>query len=178
MSIHYSSSQRRHQNYTPYGAGPPPPPRPVSGYGGGYADPAYGGGGPAYGAGGYGGGYGAPPVGPPGLPAGADPQLWQWFNAVDADHSGAISVKELQSALVNGLSLLIRHLSLFFQLIPMLQGIGQVRFDLVHCRVAVLSQFLLLKIEFDLDTVKLLMNIFVRACSKDVIRGRNSFSFR
>lgn len=58
------------------------------------------------------GGYGqqAPGYGAPyqqqqqhyGPPAGADPQLWQWFNAVDADRSGAISVNELQSALVNG----------------------------------------------------------------------------
>lgn len=37
-----------------------------------------------------------------GPPAGADPQLWQWFTAVDADRSGSISVNELQSALVNG----------------------------------------------------------------------------
>lgn len=37
-----------------------------------------------------------------GPPAGADPQLWQWFTAVDADHSGSISVHELQTALVNG----------------------------------------------------------------------------
>ncbi|KAI0313080.1 EF-hand [Amylostereum chailletii] len=48
-------------------------------------------------------------------PVGADPQLWQWFSAVDVDRSGAISVTELQAALVN---------------------------------------------EFDLDTVKMLMNIF------------------
>ncbi|KAG0705367.1 hypothetical protein DFH29DRAFT_1032046 [Suillus ampliporus] len=50
-----------------------------------------------------------------GPPAGADPQLWQWFCAVDTDRSGALSVTELQDALVN---------------------------------------------EFDLDTVKMLMNIF------------------
>jgi len=37
-----------------------------------------------------------------GPPQGADPQLWQWFNNVDRDHSGSISVDELQSALVNG----------------------------------------------------------------------------
>ncbi|KAI9064323.1 EF-hand [Trametes sanguinea] len=42
--------------------------------------------------------YGAP-AGPP---PGADPQLWQWFSAVDTDRSGAISVTELQAALVNG----------------------------------------------------------------------------
>ncbi|TFY65503.1 hypothetical protein EVG20_g5563 [Dentipellis fragilis] len=54
-----------------------------------------------------------------GPPAGADPQLWQWFSAVDADRSGSITVNELQSALVNG------NWS-----------------------------------RFDLDTVKMLMNIF------------------
>ncbi|KAL1730227.1 hypothetical protein EV714DRAFT_284263 [Schizophyllum commune] len=52
---------------------------------------------------------------PSGPPPGTDPQLWQWFTAVDTDRSGAISVNELQSALLNG---------------------------------------------FDLDTVKMLMNIF------------------
>ncbi|KAH9934809.1 uncharacterized protein B0H18DRAFT_869195, partial [Fomitopsis serialis] len=35
-------------------------------------------------------------------PAGADPQLWQWFSAVNTTHSGAIVVHELQNALVNG----------------------------------------------------------------------------
>jgi len=38
----------------------------------------------------------------PGPPTGADPQLWQWFCAVDTDRSGSISVTELQDALVNG----------------------------------------------------------------------------
>ncbi|KAF9001907.1 hypothetical protein BDQ17DRAFT_1357698 [Cyathus striatus] len=38
----------------------------------------------------------------PAPPAGADPQLWQWFTAVDADKSGSITVTELQSALLNG----------------------------------------------------------------------------
>jgi len=52
-------------------------------------------------------------------PAGADPQLWQWFQAVDTDRSGSITVNELQTALVNG------NWS-----------------------------------KFDLDTVKMLMNIF------------------
>ncbi|KAG7452834.1 EF-hand [Guyanagaster necrorhizus] len=40
-------------------------------------------------------------AGPP-PPPGADSQLWQYFNAVDTDHSGAITVTELQAALVNG----------------------------------------------------------------------------
>lgn len=35
-------------------------------------------------------------------PHNADPQLLQWFNAVDTDRSGSISVAELQAALVNG----------------------------------------------------------------------------
>lgn len=39
-----------------------------------------------------------------GPPPGIDPQLWQWFSAVDSDRSGSISVTELQTALVNGTS--------------------------------------------------------------------------
>nr|GAT59647.1 EF-hand domain-containing protein [Mycena chlorophos] len=35
-------------------------------------------------------------------PQGGDPQLFQYFAAVDADRSGSISVSELQQALVNG----------------------------------------------------------------------------
>jgi len=75
----------------------------------------------------YGGSYGGPPSyqGMGGFasyqnpPRGADPQLWSWFVSVDKDRSGAISLQELQKALVNG--------------------------DFTP---------------FDLDTVKLLMNIF------------------
>jgi len=37
-----------------------------------------------------------------GPPVGVDPQLWQWFCAVDTDRSGGLSVTELQGALVNG----------------------------------------------------------------------------
>ncbi|THH20370.1 hypothetical protein EW146_g978 [Bondarzewia mesenterica] len=80
---------------------------------------------PGYAAGGYGYQQGPPP--------GADPQLWQWFSAVDADRSGAISVNELQSALVNG------NWS-----------------------------------RFDLDTVKMLMNIFDTDRSGTI--GFNEFS--
>lgn len=40
--------------------------------------------------------------GSPQPPPGADPQLWSWFSAVDTDRSGAITVQELQSALLNG----------------------------------------------------------------------------
>ena len=91
MSIHYGNPHRYSQSshYAPqqrppstqYGGAPPP----QGYYGHGQAQPP----------------YGRPPssVGPP---AGADPQLWQWFSAVDTDRSGAISVTELQAALVNG----------------------------------------------------------------------------
>ncbi|KAG9006162.1 hypothetical protein FRB94_012251 [Tulasnella sp. JGI-2019a] len=87
-----------------YGAPPGPPPGGHGGYGG----PPGGGYGGGPGAGGYGGGPGGyqpggfssgPPQGPP---PGADPQLWQWFAAVDTDRSGSISPNELQQALVNG----------------------------------------------------------------------------
>lgn len=35
-------------------------------------------------------------------PPGADPQLWYWFEAVDTDGSGYLTVDELQRALING----------------------------------------------------------------------------
>lgn len=37
-------------------------------------------------------------------PVGADPQLWQYFAAVDTNRSGALSVGELRNALVNGMT--------------------------------------------------------------------------
>ncbi|KAI8054229.1 hypothetical protein BDF22DRAFT_401471 [Syncephalis plumigaleata] len=46
------------------------------------------------------GGHGS--WGPPRPPAGADPQLWQWFKAIDIDGSGELTCDELQQALVNG----------------------------------------------------------------------------
>ncbi|EPQ55266.1 EF-hand [Gloeophyllum trabeum ATCC 11539] len=64
--------------------------------GGGYAPP--GGAPPGY-AGQPGGFSAGPPAGPP---PGADPQLWNWFTAVDTDRSGQISVYELEKALING----------------------------------------------------------------------------
>ena len=72
-------------------------PRPTGGYPGS-APPAGGYPGQAGAAppGGY-PGYGAPQQGPP-----VDPQVQQWFNAVDSDRSGHISASELQKALVNG----------------------------------------------------------------------------
>jgi len=68
---------------------------------------SYGGHRPSYQApppNGYGPPHGAPAQwrGPPQPPQGADPQLWQWFTAVDSDRSGAISAHELQAALLNG----------------------------------------------------------------------------
>ncbi|KDQ56332.1 hypothetical protein JAAARDRAFT_158370 [Jaapia argillacea MUCL 33604] len=95
-------------SYGGYGGGYGTPP-PSGGYGappasGGYgAHPPSGGYGatpPSYGAQRGPGGFNAPP--PAGPPPGADPQLWNWFAAVDADRSGSISVFELEKALVNG----------------------------------------------------------------------------
>ncbi|KAH9901276.1 hypothetical protein C8Q73DRAFT_742864 [Cubamyces lactineus] len=93
MSIRYGAPppQRYSSQSSQYRQSPAPPPaRTPSQYGAPqgayYGQPA----------------YGAPPGGPP---AGADPQLWQWFSAVDTDRSGAISVTELQAALVNGFDL-------------------------------------------------------------------------
>ncbi|XP_041069689.1 peflin isoform X2 [Carcharodon carcharias] len=61
--------------------------------------------------------YGGPPPGSPyggpqpsapygtsgagGVPAGVDPEAYSWFQSVDADRSGYISLKELKQALVN-----------------------------------------------------------------------------
>uniref|UniRef100_A0A8C9F386 Peflin n=1 Tax=Pavo cristatus TaxID=9049 RepID=A0A8C9F386_PAVCR len=36
-----------------------------------------------------------------GAPQGVDPEAFSWFQAVDADRSGYISVKELKQALLN-----------------------------------------------------------------------------
>ncbi|KAF9443888.1 EF-hand [Macrolepiota fuliginosa MF-IS2] len=86
-----------------YGAQAPPPAQ-GGGYGappaagGGYGAPPAGGGygGPA----GYGGGFTSNQSRPP--PPGSDPQLWQWFSAVDTDRSGHITAQELERALING----------------------------------------------------------------------------
>ncbi|ELU09983.1 hypothetical protein CAPTEDRAFT_152360 [Capitella teleta] len=74
--------QNQHRGYAPQPQGQP------GGYGGGYAP-----------QGGYPGGY-APP--PPACPPGISPELWGWFQSVDADHSGKITATELRQALVNG----------------------------------------------------------------------------
>ncbi|KAJ8094258.1 hypothetical protein PM082_006797 [Marasmius tenuissimus] len=73
-------------------------------YGGGYGGGPQGGygGGPQGGYGGPQGGYGGGPGYAQGPPPGHDPQLWQWFSAVDTDRSGHITADELQRALVNG----------------------------------------------------------------------------
>ncbi|KAI0732525.1 hypothetical protein C8Q72DRAFT_120038 [Fomitopsis betulina] len=71
--------------------------------GGGYAPPQ--GAPPGYGGRGYGAGNepgGFAPRGLRGPPPGADPQLWNWFTAVDTDGSGQVSAHELQKALING----------------------------------------------------------------------------
>ncbi|NXF81724.1 PEF1 protein, partial [Sclerurus mexicanus] len=77
------------------GAGPAPP-------GGPYPGGPYGGGPPPgpYGQPPPGGPYGPPPPGG-NAPPGVDPEAFSWFQTVDADHSGFISVKELKQALVN-----------------------------------------------------------------------------
>ncbi|XP_074903397.1 peflin isoform X2 [Buteo buteo] len=72
---------------SPYGGGPygqPPPGGPYGQPGGGPQPGPYGGAAP---------GGNAPP--------GVDPEAFSWFQAVDADRSGYISVKELKQALVN-----------------------------------------------------------------------------
>ncbi|NXD31953.1 PEF1 protein, partial [Spelaeornis formosus] len=102
----------------PYGGGPPPgpygQPQPGGPYGGGPAPGPYGQPPGPYGQppGPYGqppGPYGQPQAGaygggpPPGgnAPPGVDPEAFSWFQTVDTDHSGFISVKELKQALVN-----------------------------------------------------------------------------
>lgn len=82
--MHHSASYHQANRHSAYQAQVPPP-RPL---------------GQAATYGGY--GYAQRPPPPRGPPANADPQLWQWFSAVDTDRSGAISVTELQAALVNG----------------------------------------------------------------------------
>ncbi|KAJ1021562.1 hypothetical protein NDA13_005597 [Ustilago tritici] len=92
-----------------YGAPPPqqggygaPPPGQQGGYGAPPPGQQQGGGG--YGAPPPGQGYGRPQAfnASTGPPPGADPQLWQWFIAVDRDRSGQINPQELSQALVNG----------------------------------------------------------------------------
>nr|XP_047905568.1 peflin [Anser cygnoides] len=73
---------------------------PGAGQAGPYTGGPYGGGPGAP----YGQPYGQPPGGaaPPGCaPPGVEPEAFAWFQAVDADGSGHISVRELKQALLN-----------------------------------------------------------------------------
>ncbi|XP_019285454.2 peflin isoform X1 [Panthera pardus] len=100
-----------------YGGGPAPggPYGPPAG-GGPYGHPNPGTPGGLYGSAAPGGPYGQPPPnsygaqhpgpygqGPPpgGVPPNVDPEAYSWFQSVDSDHSGYISIKELKQALVN-----------------------------------------------------------------------------
>jgi len=91
-------------------------------------------------------------------PVGADPQLWQWFSNVDMDRSGSITVTELQSALVNGtyqthtICLHALNYRTFYRRLDA----WAFCWTSAHC-----SSWNRLK-GFDLDTVKMLMAIFVR----------------
>ncbi|KAJ8289373.1 hypothetical protein GJAV_G00000540 [Gymnothorax javanicus] len=124
---HYSSPTA--PGYAPYGGqhpagqapGAPHGSYPQSGPGGQFG-PGRGGapgapyGGPAAPGGSFGGqapgapygGYGVPQGGhygqqPPAgnIPPGVNPEAYQWFQSVDTDHSGSISLRELKQALVN-----------------------------------------------------------------------------
>ncbi|GAA5843930.1 hypothetical protein JCM11251_002251 [Rhodosporidiobolus azoricus] len=82
-----------------YGAPPVPPARyesrpPPTSHSGGYSQAGYGGGGNH--------GQPAPPASRASQGRGPNAQLWAYYNAVDADQSGAISEVELKQALVNG----------------------------------------------------------------------------
>ncbi|XP_023323282.1 peflin isoform X2 [Eurytemora carolleeae] len=113
-----------------YPGAPGAPPAGYPGAPGGGYPGAPGGGYPGASGGGYPGAPGAPGGGYPGAPGGGypgasgapgggypgggyqggefqsapqvDPQVQQWFNAVDTDRSGQIDAQELQRALVNG----------------------------------------------------------------------------
>ncbi|XP_004850882.2 peflin isoform X2 [Heterocephalus glaber] len=114
----------------PPGSYYPGPPHGGGQYGGGYGGPAPGGpygppagGGPyghpsagtpggPYGGAAPGGPYGQPPpssygaqqpgpYGQGGTPLNVDPEAYSWFQSVDSDRSGYISIKELKQALVN-----------------------------------------------------------------------------
>ncbi|KAM6959532.1 peflin [Aplochiton taeniatus] len=118
---HYGGSAP--SGYSPYGGAAVPPGHyagraaPGGPYGG-YGAPGPGGQyGPGPGTqynggqapGGPYGGYGGQPQGRPygqqasagDVPPGVNPEAFQWFQTVDTDHSGSISLKELKQALVN-----------------------------------------------------------------------------
>ncbi|XP_071768718.1 peflin [Centroberyx gerrardi] len=92
----------------PYGGAAGPQGGPYGGYGapgqGGHYGP-----GPGGAPGGHYGGYGGQPQGGPyghhapagNIPPGVNQEAYQWFQTVDTDHSGSITLKELKQALVN-----------------------------------------------------------------------------
>ncbi|XP_053310727.1 peflin [Spea bombifrons] len=95
-----------------YGAPAPGAPYGAASQGGPYRHPGQGGAAPVAPGGSYGGqapggAYvipGSSPYGgaPPGnIPPGVDPEAFSWFQTVDADRSGFITLKELKQALVN-----------------------------------------------------------------------------
>lgn len=94
-----------------------------------------------------------------GPPPGADPQVWHSFAAVDADRSGYITADELQTALVNGM--LFHHdLTRYLYWYQVGNGTSKNSYFLWRTR-----RNGVVGTGFDLDTVKLLMNIFVRLIS-------------
>lgn len=94
-------------------------------------------------------------------------RLWQWFSTVDTDRSGAITATELGM-------LRIFHLSRkFCQVLMRFFGIqeralinGDWTRECAFCLNACISNLLIRSgLAFDLDTVKMLMQIFVRFLS-------------
>ncbi|XP_041757949.1 peflin [Coregonus clupeaformis] len=124
MSFHYGQGHQHPPPGAPYGAASPggqyaggaAPGGPYGGYGapgqggqaGQFGPGPRGAPGAPYG-GSYGGGYGGQPQGGPygqqspagNIPPGVNPEAYQWFQTVDTDHSGSITLKELKQALVN-----------------------------------------------------------------------------
>lgn len=82
-------------------------------------------------------------------------RLWQWFIAVDGDRSGQISAPELRKW---------RHIILTTRLniFPMQRRPSSTAIGLVGSSSVKLNEWsLIVALAFDLDTVKLLMTIFV-----------------
>ncbi|XP_056154440.1 peflin [Lampris incognitus] len=119
MSFHYGQGYPGGGNPPPHASYGQPPTAPYGGAGGQPGGP-YG----AYGGHGQGGHYGPGPGGTPGgpymghrgqpqgghyghhasagsMPPGVNPEAYQWFQSVDTDHSGSITLRELKQALVN-----------------------------------------------------------------------------
>ncbi|KAM4630754.1 LOW QUALITY PROTEIN: peflin [Polymixia lowei] len=108
-----------HPSAAPYGGASGPPGGPYGGYrapgpggqyghghGGAPGGPYGGGQAPGGPYGGYGdnrmvGGPYRQHAAPGNIPPGINPEAYQWFQSVDTDHSGTITLKELRQALVN-----------------------------------------------------------------------------